>query len=124
MLDRALARKIISSARGYERYPGSEYIQSAVGQLREALTAIEDLDRAIAAQQNKTTLAERALDEEREAYRKLRERASSIEVAIEILKDIASSQKGGKAKAVAGLKKLGVEEEVVPDPVPVEEVKT
>lgn len=124
MLDRAIARKVISGARAYERLPGSEFIAIAVGQLREALTHIEDLDRAIVAQQNKTTLAERALDDEREAYRKLRERASNIEVAIEILKDIASSQKGGRAKAVAGLKKLGVEEEVVPDPVAVEEVKT
>lgn len=121
-LNSILARKLISGAQAYSRHPGGDYIQALAKELTEALALIDEHARAMSREQGKSTVLQRELDAEREAYRKLRESSEGITVAIEVLKDIASSQKGGKAKAVAGLEKLGVVIEKPAAPTPVQEV--
>ena len=108
-LDKLAARKTLSGLPAYQRLPGAEYIQRLGLHLTEALTLIESTEHMIAKEQAKVTVAESQLVTERQAFAVVREQVKKLETAIEILKDIGSSQKGGKAKALAGLKALGIE---------------
>ncbi len=107
--DKLKAKKDLSGINAFARMPAAEYIQRLGNHLGEAITLIESTEHMVAKEQAKVTVAETQLMTERQAFAVVREKIKQLDEAVAVLKDIASSQKGGKGKALAGLKALGVE---------------
>lgn len=108
--DSLKARKAINTARAYERFPGSEFVM-------EMSVILKDADEEIKAHADRLRSAESEArrhqieaDQARADYKLLRETsAANYERVVLALKDIASSPKGGKTKAVDTLKAIGIE---------------
>lgn len=107
-LDRVKAKRLLSTAPSYSRLPGGDFIGFMATELQEALVAVEEADRAVAREQAKYAALQREIEGDREIFRLAREKGAQFDRAVAALKDIASSQKGGKGKAEAALKELGI----------------
>lgn len=118
-LDRALARRRVEGARtAYSRGPHAEFIQNLANDLDQALTLVSDTDLTVMRAQGNATTLERALDEEKDAYRKLKERGAHTEAMLGLLREIAANGKGAQKKAAAFLKTIGAEMSAAPVAVP------
>lgn len=113
-LDRVKARARVTGARNAYRVGiRSDFIQMLADDLDEALKLLEGQVLEISQVKNEATRASRELDEEKTAYRKLREQSAHTEKAIALLREIKASPKGAGVKAAAMLKEMGVVEPVV-----------
>ena len=108
--DSLKAKKALRSALGFDRLPGSEFIAEMAAIIKDAddeIRAHADLLRAAETEARRHQVD---ADQARSDYKLLRETsAANYERVLLALKDIASSPKGGKAKAVATLKAIGIE---------------
>ena len=125
-LDKAKARSRVDGARNAYRIGiRSDYIQLLANDLEEALNVIDGSALEVSRAKNDATRLQRELDEEKDHYRKLREKSVHTEALVQFVRDVAASPKGAQKKAVALLTSIGeppVVEAVVPAAVPVEEV--
>lgn len=97
--DSARAATLARTARQYERSPGGELfvaladiLDAAVAEKDIAVTQKREYDISLQGMQ-------RQLNDEKEAFRLLRESSANYEQCVIVLKDIASGAKGAKAKA-------------------------
>lgn len=104
------AQKAIRTATAYERFPGSEFIIEIAKILKDADEEIRGFNERLRAAESETRRAQLECDQARSDYKLLRETsAAHYESLLVAMKDIAGSSKGGKGKAVAALKTIGVE---------------
>lgn len=119
-LEKAKARSYIEGARNaYRTGPRAEYIQNGANFLEEVLNQLDQDSLTASRALNDAARLQRELDEEKTAYRKLREQSAHADACVAVLREIAKSPKGAAAKAAAQLKAMGVVEETAPvAPVP------
>lgn len=109
-LDKAKARSYIEGARtAYRIGIRSEYIQIGANHLEEALNQLDQDSLTASRAQNDVARFQRELDDEKTAYRKLREQSQHTEACVALLREIAKSPKGAAKKAEEMLKVMGVE---------------
>lgn len=119
-LDKAKARSRVEGARNAYRIGiRADFIQLLADDLEGALNQIDQDALALGRAQNDVARFQRELDEEKTAYRKLREQSSHTETCVALLREIAKSPKGAAAKASAQLKAMGVTEVAPAAPVAV-----
>lgn len=114
-LDKNLARRLVEGAESaYARSPHSEFIGKLAASLRAALEEVDTAQTTALRAQNEVSRYQREIDEEKTAYRKLREQSVHTEAMIAVLREIAKSPKGAQKKAEEMLKTVVGEEKVVP----------
>lgn len=114
-LDKIKARSRVTGARNaYRVGPWSEYIQLLANDLEAALDELDQASMVSNRAQNEVSRYQRELDEEKTAYRKLREQSVHTEAMIALLREIKASPKGAQKKADEMLKTVVGEEKVVP----------
>lgn len=114
-LDKAKARAYIVGARSAYRIGiRSDYIQIGADHLEEALNQLDQDSLAASRAMNDVARYQRELDDEKTAYRKLREQSAHTEACIALLREIAKSPKGAAAKAKAMLETMGLADAPVP----------
>ena len=97
--DKAKARSRVNGARtAYSRGIHSQFINDLANDLEEALKLTDEA--ALTAQRalNDTARIGRELDDEKTAYRKLREQSAHSESMVALLREIAASPKGAQKK--------------------------
>lgn len=110
-LDTTKAKSLVSGARqAYTRGPHTEFIQNLADALDEALKLVDEASLASQRAQNDVARIGRELDEEKTAYRKLREQAAHSEKMLLLLREVAKSPRGAQKKAAELLKEMGAEE--------------
>ena len=115
--DKAKAKSRVNGARNaYSRGVHSQFINDLANDLDEALKLVDESTLAAQRALNDTARIGRELDEEKTAYRKLREQSAHSESMIALLKEITASGKGAQKKAAELLKTMGVSEPVLPPP--------
>ena len=115
--DKAKARSRVNGARtAYSRGIHSQFINDLANDLEEALKLTDEA--ALTAQRalNDTARIGRELDDEKTAYRKLREQSAHSESMVALLREIAASPKGAQKKAAELLKSAGFAEPVIEPP--------
>ena len=114
-LDKAKARSYIEGARtAYRIGIRAEFIQIGANHLEEALNQLDQDSLAASRAMNDVARYQRELDDEKTAYRKLREQSGHIETCVALLREIAKSPKGAAKKAEEQLKTMGVVEPAAP----------
>lgn len=104
------AQRALKTALSYERLPGSEFVTEMAKILKEADEEIRGFNEKLRLAETETMRSQRDADQLRQDYKLLRESAAkNYEGLLLAMKDIATSNKGGKAKAVAALTAIGVE---------------
>lgn len=125
-LDKAKARSRVDGARNAYRIGiRSDYIQLLANDLEEALNLIDGSTLEVSRAKNEATRLQRELDEEKDHYRKLREKSAHGEALVTFAREVAASPKGAQKKAAALLVSMGevpVAESATPAAVPPEEV--
>lgn len=118
-LDKAKARSYVEGARNaYRTGPRAEYVQVGANYIEEALNQLDADSLALSRALNENTRLQRELDDEKTAYRKLREQSATSEACVALLRDIAKSPKGAKLKAEELLKGMGLTQPQAPVPAP------
>lgn len=108
-LDRAKARSRVEGARNAYRIGiRADFIQLLADDLEGALNQIDQDALALGRAQNDVARFQRELDDEKTAYRKLREQSAHTETCVVVLREIAKTPKGAASKALAQLKAMGV----------------
>ena len=114
-LDKNIARRMVEGAQAaYSRSPHAEFIGKLAAQLQAALDEVDTAQTTALRAQNDVTRFQRELDEEKTAYRKLREQSVHTEAMIALLREISKSPKGAQHKAEEMLKTVVGEEKMVP----------
>ena len=118
-IDKAKARSYVEGARNaYRTGPRAEYIQIGANHIEEVLNQFDQDSLALARALNDVSRLQRELDDEKTAYRKLREQSAHTESCVALLREIANSPKGAKLKAEELLKNMGL---AAPAPAPAPE---
>jgi uncharacterized protein (UPF0147 family) len=101
------AQKALRTATVYERLPGSEFVLELAAMLESADAVIRGSSDKIRDAENNARNQQRFADEARAALDDHQKHGGvKLEKALTVLRDIASSTKGGKAKAEAALKEI------------------
>lgn len=120
--DKAKARSRVDGARNAYRIGiRADYIQLLATDLEDALNLLDGAALEVSRAKNDSTRLQRELDEEKDHYRKLREKSVHTEALVQFVKDVAASPKGAAKKAAALLVAMG---EAPAAPAPTEEAKT
>jgi hypothetical protein len=118
-LDKAKARSDIQGARyAYMRGPSADFIQKLATHAEEALNELDTAQLTTQRAMNDVSRYQRELDDEKTAYRKLREQSANTEACVAVLREISASPKGAQKKAAELLAKIGAVESVAPVAVP------
>jgi hypothetical protein len=108
-LDRIKARQCVEGARhAYRIGVRADFIQVMADHLEEALKVVETATYEVNTAKNDSTRIQRELDDEKTAYRKLREASVHTENCVLVLKAIAANPKGAAKKAAEQLRAMGV----------------
>lgn len=113
-LDRTKARGRVEGARNAYRVGiRADFIQLLADDLDEALKLLDMAALDTSNAKHEAARVGRELDDEKTAYRKLREQSVHTEKCVLLLRSIAKSPKGAAVKAAEMLKEMGVTEEAV-----------
>lgn len=113
-LDKAKARSYVEGARNaYRTGPRAEYIQIGAAFIEEALNQLDQDSLTASRAMNEATRLQRELDDEKTAYRKLREQGQHTEKYVALLREIEKSPKGAQRKAKDVLIETGVSDLVL-----------
>lgn len=103
-------KKALHTALAYQRFPGAEFVQEMATLLKDADEAIGGAYEQLRAAETQTRRLQIDADQVRSDYKLLRETsAANYERLLVAMKDIASSARGGKSKAIDALKSCGIE---------------
>lgn len=106
--DRTIARKLVAAAESaYSRGIHSEFIGKIAAQLKDALEMADAAALEVSRAKNESTRLQRELDEEKDHYRKLREKSVHTEALVQFVKDVSASPKGAAKKASVLLAAMG-----------------
>jgi hypothetical protein len=111
-LDKVKARSDVQGARNaYFRGPHADFIQRLATHIEEALASHDEMALGLNRAQNDNSRMARELDDEKTAYRKLREQMIHTEAMVAVLREIKASPKGAQKKAAEMLATMGVKDE-------------
>lgn len=108
-LDRIKAKQCVEGARhAYRIGVRADFIQMIADHLEEALKVVDEATRSVDTAKNESSRLQRELDDEKTAYRKLRESSAHTENCVLTLKAIAANPKGSAKKAAEQLRAMGI----------------
>lgn len=108
-LDRTRARSDAEGARNaYRSGPRADFIQRLAEHVDEALKVVDSATLEASQAKNECARLGRELDEEKTAYRKLREQGQHMEACVALLRELRISPKGAQRKAADMLERMGV----------------
>jgi hypothetical protein len=114
-LDKAKARACVAGARSaYSIGIRADFIKVVADHLEDALNEIDQSALTARTAQNDASRFQRELDDEKAAYRKLRESTAHTENCVLTLKAIAANPKGSAKKAAEQLRAMGIVTEILP----------